>query len=180
MEAKGKMRQVLRVLILWSRNKRNDGQKVSFSYTIGLMKILQRLLTFADEEQAFWLLNGIVRMIPRLFSTDVSCLLGGRNSVMRNEMTAFKAILRENLPGICDKLHLLGLPIEFLIYDSLTSFYANYFSSDVVIRLWDLIVFNLSNKYKVAKKRALWYFMAPAYWILRERQEDILRAFTVE
>jgi len=51
-------------------------------------------------------------MIPRLFSTEESCLLGGRNSVMRNEMTAFKAILRENLPNICDKLRLLGLPVD--------------------------------------------------------------------
>jgi hypothetical protein len=51
----------------------------------------------------------------------------------------------------------------------MTSFYANFFSSEVVIRLWDLIIFNLANKDKVAKKRALWYFMAPAYWILKER-----------
>ena len=137
-------------------------------------------MTFAEEEDAFWLLNGIVRMIPRLFSTDVSCLIGGRNSVMRNEMTAFKAILRENLPQICDKLRLLGLPIDFLIYDSITSFYAHFFSSDVVLRLWDLIIFNLANKDKAAKKRALWYFMAPAFWILRERQKDILEAKSVQ
>ena len=71
---------------------------ISFSYTKGMMHIIQRLLTIAEEEDAFWILNGIVRMIPRLFSTDVSCLVGGRISVMRNEMTAFKAILRENLP----------------------------------------------------------------------------------
>jgi hypothetical protein len=115
-------------------------------------------------------------MIPRLYSTDESCLLGGRNSVMRNEMTAFKAILRENLPHICDKLRLLGLPVDSLIYNPLTSFYAHYFSTEVVLRLWDLIIFNLSNKDKYEKKRALWYFMAPAYWILRERQADIISA----
>lgn len=144
------------------------------------MHIIQRLLTIADEEDAFWLLNGIVRMIPRLFSTDVSCLTGGRISVMRNEMTAFKAILRENLPVICDKLRLLGLPVDYLIYESLTSFYAHFFSSEVVLRLWDLIIFNLANKDKIAKKRALWYFMAPAYWILREKQQDILDATTIQ
>lgn len=144
------------------------------------MHIIQRLLTIADEEDAFWLLNGIVRMIPRLFSTDVSCLTGGRISVMRNEMTAFKAILRENLPVICDKLRLLGLPVDYLIYESLTSFYAHFFSSEVVLRLWDLIIFNLANKDKIAKKRALWYFMAPAYWILKERQQDILAATTIQ
>ena len=118
-------------------------------------------------------------MIPRLFSTDVSCLIGGRNSVMRNEMTAFKAILKENLPKVCDKLRLLGLPVDHIIYDSITSFYAHFFSSDVVLRLWDLIIFNLANRDKSAKKRALWYFMAPAFWILRERQADIVSASTV-
>jgi hypothetical protein len=77
------------------------------------MNILQRLLTIvSNEEEAFWILNGMVRMIPRLYSTEESCLIGGRNSVMRNEMTAFKAILRENLPLICDKLRLLGLPVD--------------------------------------------------------------------
>lgn len=123
------MRNIFKVLIMWSRNKKNEGMAVSFSYTQGLMHITQRLLTIASEEEAFWLLNGIVRMIPRLFSTDTSCLLGGRNSVMRNEMTAFKAVLRENLPLICDKLRILGLPVDYLIYDSLTSFYAHFFSS---------------------------------------------------
>ena len=111
-------------------------------------------------------------MIPRLFSTDISCLIGGRISAMRNEMTAFKAILRENLPTICDKLRFLGLPVDYLIYDSMTSFYAHFFSSDVVLRLWDLIIFNLSNNDIVAKKRALWHFMAPAYLIRLMRRDS--------
>lgn len=143
------------------------------------MDIIQRLLTIANEEDAYWLLNGIVRMIPRLFSTDISCLIGGRISVMRNEMTAFKAILRENLPHICDKLRLLGLSVDYLIYDSITSFYSHFFSSEVVLRLWDLIIFNLSNTDKVAKKRAVWYLMAPAYWIFKEREVLILKANSI-
>jgi hypothetical protein len=73
-------------------------------------------------------------------------------------------------------LRLLGLPVDSLIYNPLTSFYAHYFSTEVVLRLWDLIIFNLSNKDKYEKKRALWYFMAPVYWILRERQADIISA----
>ena len=58
----------------------------------------------------------------------------------------------------------------------MTSFYAQFFSSEVVLRIWDLIIFNLSNADKSAKKRALWYFMAPAYLILREKKEEILSA----
>lgn len=102
-----------------------------------MLKIIHRLITIAHEEDAFWILNSMVRQIPRLFSTEASCLEGGRNSVMRNEMTAFKAILRENLPQICDKFKLLGLPVDYIIYDSMTSFYAHFFSSDIVLRIWD-------------------------------------------
>jgi hypothetical protein len=164
------MRNILRVLVIWSRNKRLEGQPASFGYNKGLMKITHRMLTiFKNEEDCFWIINGLIRMLPRLFSTDSSCLTGGRISVMRYEMTVFKAILRENLPDICDKLRLLGISIDYLIYDSLTSFYAHYFSSDVVLRLWDLIIFFISNNLKSLRKRALWYIMAPAYWILKER-----------
>ena len=165
--------------MLWSRNKTLDKKPVSYSYTKGMMHILQRMTTIAEEEDAFWLLNGMIRMIPRLFSTDVSCLIGGRISVMRNEMTAFKAILRENLPQLCDKLRLLGLPVDHLIYESMTSFYAHFFSSEVVLRLWDLIMFSLAHNDKILKKRALWHFMAPAFLILKEKQADILQANTI-
>jgi hypothetical protein len=34
------MRNILRVLVLWSRNKKNEGQAISFSYTQGLMQIV--------------------------------------------------------------------------------------------------------------------------------------------
>jgi Rab-GTPase-TBC domain len=88
---------------------------------------------------------------------------------MRNEMTIFKAILRENLPDLCDKLRLLGLPIEHLIYDSIATLYSNFFSSQVVSRLWDLIFFNMSTREKAERRRALWYIMAPAYLVLREK-----------
>ena len=121
------------------------------------------------EEEAFWVVNGMIRSIPRLYSTNISCLEGGRQSVMRNEMTIFKAILRENLPELCDKLRNLGVPIEHLIYDSIASLYTNFFSSAVVLRLWDLIIFNMSTREKVERRRALWYIMAPAYLILREK-----------
>lgn len=121
----------------------------------------------------------MIRPIPSLFSIDVSCLIGGRLSVMRNEMTIFKAILRENLPNICDKLRIMGLPVESLIYDHIGSFYSNVFQSEVVYRLWDIIIFNMSTKNKIDRKRSLWYIMSPAFLLFRERQEDIMRCTTV-
>ena len=88
---------------------------------------------------------------------------------MRYEMIGFKALLRQNLPKVCDKLKILGYPVEHLIYESITTFYANYFSSEVVLRLWDLIIFNLSNKDYADRKRAIWFVLAPAFLIIREK-----------
>ena len=36
---KRKLRNIMRVLVLWSRNKKIEGTNVSFSYTKGLMNI---------------------------------------------------------------------------------------------------------------------------------------------
>mmetsp|Transcript_14990 Transcript_14990/g.14567 ORF Transcript_14990/g.14567 Transcript_14990/m.14567 type:complete len:204 (+) Transcript_14990:180-791(+) len=124
-------------------------------------------------------MNGLMRPIPKLWSIDNSCLMGCRTSVLRNEMTIFKAILRENLPHVCDKLRQMGLPVEYLIYNSIASLYANMFQSEIVFRIWDVIIFNLSAPNKNDRKRALWYIMCPAFLIFREKQEEIMRCTTV-
>jgi len=177
-EEKRKMRHILRAQMIWSRGEKVQGLPASYGYTKGLLRVIQRLLNIATEEEAFWLLNGIVRSIPRLFATNQSCLEGGRQSIMRNEMTIFKAILRENLPSVCDKLKLLGVSVEFLVYEPITSLYANYFASDVVLRLWDQIIFHMTTQDKDEKKRGIWFILAPAYLIFLEKKGEIENAKT--
>jgi hypothetical protein len=63
---------------MWSKTKSINGKAVNFNYTKGLMYIVQRLITLMSEEESFWILNGIIRSVPRLYSTDISCLEGGR------------------------------------------------------------------------------------------------------
>lgn len=79
---------------MWSRDKKFENKLISYSYNVGILSILQRLLTISSEEDSFWILNRIIKAIPRLFSTEISCLQGGRLSAMRYEMTGFKAVLR--------------------------------------------------------------------------------------
>lgn len=55
------MRNILRVTVLWSRNKKLDKKIISYSYTKGMLFIIQRLITFASEEDAFWILNSMIR-----------------------------------------------------------------------------------------------------------------------
>lgn len=43
------MRNILRALMLWSKTKKIEGKVASFSYTKGLMQILQRMLTLVHK-----------------------------------------------------------------------------------------------------------------------------------
>jgi hypothetical protein len=58
----------------------------------------------------------------------------------------------------------------------LTSFYASYFHSEVVLRLWDIIIFNFCASDKAERKRGLWWLLSPAYFVLREKERNILKA----
>ena len=129
-----------------------------------------------SEEDCFWILTGIIRSFPRPFAVTGSVLNSDCDSVMRYEMTAFKAMLQQNLPAVHEKLKDYGLPVEFLVYKSMMSFYADYFTSEVVLRLWDIIIFNFSSSDKAERKRGLWWLLSPAYYVLREKQRNILKA----
>jgi len=59
--------------------------------------------------------------------------------------------------------------LEFLVYESFKSFYADFFSNDVVFRLWDVIFLKFSSKNFEDKKKGIWYLLAPAYLILKEK-----------
>ena len=74
-----------------------------------------------SEEDCFWILTGIIRSFPRPFAVTGSVLNSDCDSVMRYEMTAFKAMLQQNLPAVHEKLKDYGLPVEFLVYKYLIS-----------------------------------------------------------
>ena len=95
-------------------------------------------------------------------------------------MTTFKAMLEKYLPEVFNKLHEYGFPIEFLVYKCMTSFYTNYFTSDMVLRLWDIIIFNFSSGgSKEERKRGLWWILAPAFLVLEEKKAFIEKTTSV-
>ena len=70
--------------------------------------------------------------------------------------------------------------MEFLVYKCMTSFYANYFTSDMVLRLWDIIIFNFSSgQTNEERKRGIWWILAPAYLMLQEKEQLIINATSV-
>ena len=151
----------------------------TISYGSGFMHVIQRMLLVADgdEEGAFWILAGLIRSFPRPFAVKNSVLLDEQaDSIMRYEMVAFKAALEHNSPKVFEKLKAYGLPIESLVYRAIFSFYSTFFTSEIVLRLWDIIIFHFSTRDKLERKRALWWILTPSLYIFEKNEARILEA----
>ena len=64
------------------------------------------------------------------------------------------------------------------IYDKLTSFFADTFPSELVLRLWDLIFMEISSATEDGKRRTLWLLLATAYYLFYVNQKEIISAQT--
>ena len=100
--------------------------------------------------------------------------------MMHYEMTALKAMVEHALPEVDSKLQAFGLPIEVLTYDSLTSFYATNFSTEVIHRLWDIMIEFLSSTQIEQRRRGLWWLLSPAFLILQEKSDEICASLSCE
>ena len=81
-------------------------------------------------------------------------------------MTILVCLMKLHFPLVYDHLKALGMPIDYYFYESFACFYSDTFSSDILLRLWDMVVFNLSTNSILNRKRALWYLLAvPLYMI---------------
>ena len=84
----------------------------------------------------------------------------------KNEMIILNCTIKLHYTAVFDHLKSLGMQIEWYFYESMTSFYSSVFPTDILMRLWDMVVFNLSTNQLENRKRALWYLLAaPLYMI---------------
>ena len=65
-------------------------------------------------------------------------------SNFRLEFTRLRAALAEVFPKVHDKLYQMGLAIETLVYDSVTSLYSDNFESNTLLRIWDQLFFHFA------------------------------------
>ena len=100
--------------------------------------------------------------------------------MMRYEITAFKAMVEHSLPQVYNKLKAIGLPLELLTYRQISSFYAAEFHTEIVHRLWDIIIFFFSSTQKEERKRGTWWLLSPAFLILEEKADRICAAVSCE
>ena len=62
----------------------------------------------------------------------------------------------------------------------MTSLYADFFHSDTVLRIWDLLIFYFNTSDQSSKRRGIWLLLAPALLIISMKQEQMLQAKTAK
>jgi hypothetical protein len=102
-------------------------------------------------------------------------MLDEAKSNYRFELTAIKSILEVTFPTVTQKLYQIGVPIEMLVYDSVSSLYCDYFHSETLLRIWDLMFFYFAT---AERRRGIWLLLAPAILIIRVKQADLEMAQT--
>jgi len=131
-------------------------------------------------EDAFWILIGFIKQFPRMWCLYDSSLLDDGKTNFRFEFTALKAIISVHFPKITQKLYEVGLPVESLVYDSITSLYSDFFHSDTLLKIWDMTIFYFNTNDQSSKRRGIWLLMAPALLIIALKHQQIEQARTAE
>lgn len=107
-------------------------------------------------------------------------MLDDAKSNFRFEMTCFKAILETHFPEVSQKLYQVGLSVESLVYESMTSLYCNYFHSGTLLRIWDQMIFYFNTNDQSSKRRGIWLILAPALLIIKGKQHQIVSALSAQ
>ena len=144
-----------------------------FSYSLNYVGLVQRLMTIMTEEDAFWVFVALQDNLL-LHNQIMQSVTFSRAGVFRHEMLTLHALVKFHLPKVYEKLEQLGLPVN-CIYDKLTSFFADAFPSELVLRLWDLIFLEVSSATTDGKKRTLWLLLATAYYLFYVNEKEILQ-----
>jgi hypothetical protein len=61
-------------------------------------------------------------------------------------MITIKSIIEENLPEVNTKCKMFGIPLEYFCYHSISSLFATEFESETVFRIWDMIIFEVTQE----------------------------------
>jgi hypothetical protein len=190
-EQRASIYNILKAFSVWSTEFSARRNKFVV-YNPGFVKILQRLLSFMEEEDAFWVLIGLVKGMKNVFTYDfkgtgipdqqpspllnfeVFNAFSNRKICFKNEMTIINCLIKLHYPKVFEHLKSLSVPLEWYFYDALSSFYTEIFSSDIILRLWDMIILNLSNSNRNLRKRSLWYILAVPLYMIQTNNDLIL------
>ena len=130
--------QILKTYSIWATEFSRRRSKVMV-YNSGMISILQRLLSFMSEDDAFWTLIGLTKGFKNVFNFEEResatkletyesfCPLTNRKISFKNEMIILNSLIKVHFPEVFRHLKSLAMPIEWYFYESFTSFFCNVF-----------------------------------------------------
>ena len=121
---------------------------IKYVYFIGMLYITYKLYNYFENENfAFLLLIGLSQKISHFKQQNP--LYNGKINYINLFGLVTKLILEKFQPEIYKKFISLNFPIEFFLSKDLSSLYANYFEDELMMRIFDIIIFEsgIQGKY---------------------------------
>ena len=100
-----------------------------------------------------------------------------RKVCFKNEMVILNCLIKLHYPQVYTHLKSLSVPLEYYFYEPFSTFYSSsILSSDLILRMWDMIILNLSTNDITHRKRSLWYLLALPLYMIKMNEDMIVRS----
>ena len=146
------IKKIAKAFFYWTElkiglNKNTD----KYVYFIGILSIIEKLKKFFKEEYfVFWLLIGLSQYIDHF--SQQNPLFNDDMNYLNVYGLVTKLILEEYFKKLFDKFISLNFPIEFFISSHLSTLFTDYFNDELMMRIFDIIIFESSFKGKFKDK----------------------------
>ena len=170
------VKKIAKAFFIWSELKIGlEDKNDKYVYFIGLLTLTQQLLqNFKKEYFTFWALIGLAKNVTHFHQ---------KNPLFSDELNYInicglvtKLIMENNQKKIFDKFISLNIPPELFITRHLSTLFTDYFKGELMMRILDIIVFELSiqNYYNNDNMQYLRILCAIPLTLFEFSQNDIL------
>ena len=135
------VKKIVKSFYLWAELKIGlKEEKIKYVYFLGILYITYKLYNyFENENLTFLLLIGLSQKIAHFKQQNP--LYNGVMNYINLFGLVTKLILEKFQPEIYEKFISLNFPLEFFLSKYLSSLYANYFEDELMMRIFDIIIF---------------------------------------
>ena len=143
------VKKIVKSFFVWAElNIGLNDTKIKYVYFIGMLYITYKLYNyFENENLTFLLLIGLSQKISHFKQQNP--LYNGILNYINLFGLVTKLVLEKYHPEIYKKFISLNFPIEFFLSKYLSSLYTNYFEDELMMRIFDIIIFEsgIEGKY---------------------------------
>ena len=142
------IKKIAKAFFYWTELKIGLSKNIEkYVYFIGILSIIEKLRKcFKKDYLVFWVLIGLSQYIDH-FSQQNPLFTDDMNYINVYGLVT-KLILEQYFKEIYDKFISLNFPIEFFISRHLSTLFTDYFNGELMMRIFDIIIFESSFKGK--------------------------------